>query len=193
MKRIFLPALLIVLLAVNVFAQVSGGVRLGGNLSNLKWSAGDLSMTDDSKFGLLAGVYLTAMLSDRVGIQPELAYSSMGSKQDEDGTVKLNYIALPVLLRYQIVDQIHLLVGPQASFLMSAKYEEDGDEEDIKDSVKGLDFGAVFGVGADISRFNVGLRYGLGLANIFDEDGGEGVEVKSRAFQIVLGYKLFGD
>jgi hypothetical protein len=52
MKRIFLPALLIVLLAVNVFAQVSGGVRLGGNLSNLKWSAGDLSMTDDSKFGL---------------------------------------------------------------------------------------------------------------------------------------------
>lgn len=87
MKRIFLPALLIVLLAVNVFAQVSGGVRLGGNLSNLKWSAGDLSMTDDSKFGLLAGVYLTAMLSDRVGIQPELAYSSMGSKQDEDGTV----------------------------------------------------------------------------------------------------------
>ncbi|MFO7257146.1 MAG: porin family protein [Bacteroidota bacterium] len=193
MKRIFLPALLIVLLAGNVFAQVSGGVRLGGNLSNLKWSAGDLSMTDDSKFGLLAGVYLTAMLSDRVGIQPELAYSSMGSKQDEDGTVKLNYIALPVLLRYQIVDQIHLLVGPQASFLMSAKYEEDGDEEDIKDSVKGLDFGAVFGVGADISRFNVGLRYGLGLANIFDEDGGEGVEVKSRAFQIVLGYKLFGD
>lgn len=172
---------------------MSGGVRLGGNLSNLKWSAGDLSMTDDSKFGLLAGVYLTAMLSDRVGIQPELAYSSMGSKQDEDGTVKLNYIALPVLLRYQIVDQIHLLVGPQASFLMSAKYEEDGDEEDIKDSVKGLDFGAVFGVGADISRFNVGLRYGLGLANIFDEDGGEGVEVKSRAFQIVLGYKLFGD
>jgi len=124
MKRIFLPALLIVLLAGNVFAQVSGGVRLGGNLSNLKWSAGDLSMTDDSKFGLLAGVYLTAMLSDRVGIQPELAYSSMGSKQDEDGTVKLNYIALPVLLRYQIVDQIHLLVGPQASFLMSAKYEE---------------------------------------------------------------------
>lgn len=105
----------------------------------------------------------------------------------------MNYIALPVLLRYQIVDQIHLLVGPQASFLMSAKYEEDGDEEDIKDSVKGLDFGAVFGVGADISRFNVGLRYGLGLANIFDEDGGEGVEVKSRAFQIVLGYKLFGD
>jgi hypothetical protein len=191
MKRIFLPALLIVLLAGNVFAQVSGGVRLGGNLSNLKWSAGDLSMTDDSKFGLLAGVYLTAMLSDRVGIQPELAYSSMGSKQDGDGTVKLNYIALPVMLRYQVAEQFHLLVGPQASFLMSAKYEEDGDEEDIKDSVKGLDFGAVFGIGADIDRFNVGLRYALGLANIYDEEGD--VEVKSSAFQIVVGYKLFGD
>lgn len=190
MKKIFLPALLIALLASgNMFAQVSGGVRLGGNLSNLKWSSGDFSETDDSKFGPFIGVYLTAMLSDQLGIQPELAYSSMGSK-DGDDKAKLGYIALPVLVRYQIIEQFHILVGPQASFLLSAKYEEDGEDYDIKEDVKGLDFGAVFGIGADIDRFNVGLRYGLGLANIFESD--EDVEVKSRAFQIVLGYRLFG-
>ena len=62
MKKIFLPALLIALLAGgNLYAQVSGGVRLGGNLANLKWSADDFSQTDDSKFGPLVGVYLTAM------------------------------------------------------------------------------------------------------------------------------------
>jgi opacity protein-like surface antigen len=193
MKKIFLPALLIVLLAgSNAFAQVSGGVRLGGNLSNLKWSAGDFSVTDDSKFGIMAGAYLTAMFSDRVGIQPELVFSSMGSKDEDEGKYKLNYIALPVLVRIQIIDQLHFLVGPQASFLMSANYEYESEEEDIKDFVKGLDFGAVFGVGADISRFNVGVRYGLGLSNISDMEDDE-VEVKSRAFQIVLGYQLFGD
>src|SRR5690606_23342981 len=120
------------------------------------------------KFGIMAGAYLTAMFSDRVGIQPELVFSSMGSKDEDEGKYKLNYIALPVLVRIQIIDQLHFLVGPQASFLMSANYEYESEEEDIKDFVKGLDFGAVFGVGADISRFNVGVRYGLGLSNISD-------------------------
>lgn len=192
MKKIFLPALLITLLAGgNVFAQVSGGVRLGGNLSNLKWSSGDLSETDDSKFGPFFGLYLTAMLSDQLGIQPELVYSSMGSKDDEV-KFKLGYIAVPVLVRYQIVDQFHILVGPQASFLLSAKIDDDGDEEDVKEDVKGLDFSGVIGVGADIDRFNVGIRYALGLSNIFDVDGAD-VEIKNRAFQIVLGYRLFGE
>lgn len=191
MKKIFLPALLIALLAGgNLYAQVSGGVRLGGNLANLKWSADDFSQTDDSKFGPLVGVYLTAMFSDQFGIQPELAYSSMGSK-DGDDKVKLGYIALPVLLRYQVVEHVHILVGPQASFLLSANYEEDGEDTDIKDDVKGLDFSGVFGVGADIQRFNVGVRYALGLANISDID--ESFEIKSRAFQIVIGYQLFGN
>jgi hypothetical protein len=170
---------------------VSGGVRLGGNLANLKWSAGDFSQTDDSKFGPLVGLYLTAMLSDRFGVQPELVYSSMGSK-DEGDKVKLAYIALPVLARIQIIEQLHVLIGPQAAFLMSAKYEEEGEDDvDIKDDVKGLDFSGVIGVGADIDRFNVGLRYALGLANIFETEG-EDFDVKSRAFQIVVGYRLFG-
>lgn len=191
MKKIFLPALLIALLASgNLFAQVSGGVRVGGNLANLKWSSGDFSDTDDSKFGPLFGLYLTAMLNDQFGIQPELVYSSMGSKDGDDKT-KLAFIALPVLVRYQIIEQLHILVGPQAAFLLSAKYEEDGEDTDIKDEVKGMDFGGVLGVGADIDRFNVGLRYVLGLANILDADGSD-VEVKSRAFQIVVGYRLFG-
>ena len=166
-------------------------MRLGGNLSNIKYSAGDFSATDDSKFGPLVGLYLTAMFADKVGLQPELVYSAMGSK-DGDAKLNLGYIALPVLLRYQIIEQIHLLLGPQAAFLLSAKYKEGDDDEDVKDSFKGLDFSAVIGAGADIDRFNVGLRYGLGLANIMETDG-EDFKVKSNTFQIVLGYKLFGD
>jgi|SRR5690606_1473956 len=193
MKKIFLLVMVVTMLASgNLFAQVSGGVRLGGNLSNLKYSAGDFNATDDSKFGPLLGLYLTAMFADKVGVQPELVYSAMGSK-DGDDKLKLGYIAIPVLLRYQIIEQIHLLLGPQAAFLLSAKYQEgDGDNEDVKDSFKGLDFTAVIGAGADIDRFNVGLRYGFGLANIIENEG-EDIKVKNNAFQIVVGYKLFGE
>jgi hypothetical protein len=191
MKKTFLPALLIALLATgNVFAQVvSGGVRVGGNLANLKYSEGDLSETDDSKFGPLVGLYLTAMLNDQFGIQPELVYSSMGSKSGDE-TTKLGYISIPILVRYQIVEQVHLLLGPQPSFLLSAKIEEDGEDFDVKDELKSLDFSGVIGIGADFDRFNVGLRYALGLASILDED--DDFKIKTRAFQIVVGYQLFG-
>ena len=192
MKKIFLLVMVVTMLASgNLLAQVSGGVRLGGNLSNIKYSAGDFSATDDSKFGPLFGLYLTAMFADKVGLQPELVYSAMGSK-DGDAKLNLGYIALPVLLRYQIIEQIHLLLGPQAAFLLSAKYKEGDYDEDAKDLFKGLDFSAVVGAGADIDRFNVGLRYGFGLANIIENEG-EDFKAKSSTFQIVLGYKLFGD
>lgn len=192
MKKIFLPVMIVALLASgNLFAQISGGVRIGGNLSNIKYSFDDLSYSNDSKFGPLVGLYLTAMLGDKAGIQPELVYSAMGSKSS-DGDLKLAYIALPVMLRYQIIEQIHVLAGPQAAFLLSGKYESpDGEEQDVKDQLNGVDFGLVVGAGADINRFNLGVRYGFGLANILDTEGD--TKAKNSGLQIVLGYRLFGE
>nr|PZN56402.1 MAG: hypothetical protein DIU61_04130 [Bacteroidota bacterium] len=193
MKRIFLPVLLIALLASgNLFAQVSGGVRVGGNLSNLHYTdGGDISESDDSKIGPLFGLYLTAMFSDQFGIQPELVYSAMGSK-DGDAKLKLNYIALPVLARYQVAEQFHILLGPQIGFIASAKYVEGDYDEDIKEDVESLDVSGVIGVGADFDRFNVGLRYALGFTSMFDSAEGD-IKVKNRALQLVLGYRLFGN
>lgn len=193
MKRIFLPVLLIALLASgNLFAQVSGGARLGGNLSNLHWSdGGDFSGSDDSKIGPVIGLYLTAMLSEKFGVQPELAYSAMGSKAGE-GKIKLGYVALPILARYQVAEQFHILLGPQIGFLASAKYVEGDDESDIKEDAESLDVSGVVGVGADFDRFNVGVRYALGFTSVFEYSEG-GVKVKNRAFQLVLGYRLFGN
>lgn len=193
MKRIFLSALLIALLASgNLFAQVSGGVRVGGNLSNLHYTdGGDISESDDSKIGPLFGLYLTAMFSDQFGIQPELVYSAMGSK-DGDAKLKLNYIALPVLARYQVAEQFHILLGPQIGFIASAKYAEGDEDEDIKEDVESLDVSGVIGVGADFDRFNVGVRYALGFTSMFDSAEGD-IKVKNRALQLVLGYRLFGN
>jgi hypothetical protein len=188
-KKIFLPVLLIALLAGNAFAQVSGGVRVGGNVSNLKWDIGGMSVKDQSKFGVWGGMYLTTMFSDKLGLQPELAYSAMGSKAG-NAKLKLGYLTLPVLLRYQVADQLHFLVGPQASFLLSAKYDGPDGDADVKDSFKSTEFGALLGIGFDGSRFDIGIRYGLGLADI-DED--EVMKAKTRLFQIVVGYRLFGN
>ena len=187
MKKVLLSLVALVAISTASFAQVSGGVRAGLNLSNQKFSIGDESESGDMKAGFLLGLYLTGNLSEKVAIQPELLYSSMGSKSD-DGDLKMAYIAIPVLLRYNFNEMINLHVGPQFGILASAK----ADDEDIKDFYKGLDVGAAIGLGADFGAFNAGLRYYMGLSNVAEENDLVDLEAKNSAIQIVLGYRLFG-
>jgi hypothetical protein len=86
-----------------------------------------------------------------------------------------------------------LLAGPQLGFLLSAKEKDPDGDVDLKDESSSIDFGITLGAGADINKFNVGLRYLFGLSNVADfEDIGD-FKVKNSAFQIVLGYRLLGD
>lgn len=102
------------------------------------------------------------------------------------------------MLDYKLTDQFSLQVGPQIGFLLSAKYEAeveyDGDSEsyneDIKDEMKGTDFGLNFGAAYSFVKLNVTFRYSLGLSNAADYDEGD---LKNNNIQISLGYKLFGE
>jgi hypothetical protein len=180
MKKVLLSLVVLVAVSTASFAQLSGGIRAGVNLSD---NSGD-DVEVDMKAGFQLGLYLVGNLSDKIALQPELVYSSLGSKDDDD-SYKFNYISIPVLVRYNINDMINIHVGPQFGILASAKY---GDE-DIKDGLKGLDTGLALGVGLDFAAFNAGLRYYAGLSNISDADGGD---LKNNAIQIVVGYRLFG-
>jgi outer membrane immunogenic protein len=181
------------------FSQISGGVRLGANVANQKYDVAGLTVSSDAKLGILGGLYLTANLSEKIAIQPELYFSSMGSKVNFDGdesTIKLGYLSVPVLLRYNITENVNLQLGPQLGFLMSAKAEADGDSGDIKDDLKGIDFGAALGLGVDFGKFNGGLRYVAGLSDINDISNsdldGLDLTLKNSSFQIFVGYRLFG-
>lgn len=180
--------------ASDLFGQIRGGARVGANVSNLKFKGGGFSETDKAKFGPLVGFYLIAMLNDDLEIQPELYYSSMGSIYSEDTDYKtvLGYLALPVLVRYNFTENFHAVIGPQLGFLLSAKEKGPDGDEDYKDITKGLDFGGTIGVGADFGKINAGLRYFFGFSDIND-DGGADFTVKNSAFQIILGYQLFGE
>ena len=191
MKKVLLSFVFVVA-ASAAFAQLSGGIRLGMNLANQKAEALGVSVSADSKVGLLGGLYLTANLSDKIAVQPELLYSSMGSKSG-DISDAFGYLHIPILLRYNINENFNLHAGPQIGLLLSAK----SDGQDIKDQFKGTDFGASLGAGVDFGKFNGGLRYYLGLSNISDIDtqgipGLGDISFKNTSFQIYLGYKLFG-
>jgi Outer membrane protein beta-barrel domain len=195
MKRIFLLTMMLALFAAgNLFGQIRGGARVGANVSNLKYKSGGSSDTDNGKIGPLLGLYLIAMINDNISVQPELYYSSMGAvdSYDTDYKYKLGYIALPVLLRYNFNERFNAVIGPQFGFLLSAKYGNSSGDEDYKDITKGLDLGGTIGLGADFGKINAGLRYFLGLTDINDSSGSD-TTVKNSAFQIIVGYQLFGE
>jgi hypothetical protein len=138
------------------------------------------------------------MVSETFGVQPELMYSSVGSKFDlgslGDAVEKANYLTVPVMLRYQPVSVFNIHAGPTFGFLLSAESEYDGDSQDNKDSYKGLDLGLGIGAGVDLP-FGLGFsaRYVFGLSNVAEEDPNEpDAKVTNSVIQISATYKLFG-
>ena len=170
-----------------VNAQIQAGARLGLNFSNQKWQLGLDDQSDDMKAGLSAGAYANIKIAKSFSVQPELLYNAMGSKASE-GNYQLTYIALPVFLRYDYNDLLEVHIGPQFSYLLSAKY----DDINIKDSYKEFDLGAVIGVGVKIDAFEAGLRYYRGFSNTFAENETD-IKLTQSAFQLFVGYRIFGD
>ena len=196
MKRFFLTAFAVCGFVAATNAQISGGIKAGLNFANQDFESGGFSISPDGRTGFHAGAYLSVMLSDNIGLQPELLYSAQGSEFEAFGTEtiqRINYINVPVLLKYQVVDVFSLHAGPQIGFLASAEAESDGEEEDNSDSFKGSDFSLAFGGQLDLPMGLIGgVRYSLGLSDVNDAEGDD-LEVSNNNFQIYVGFKLFGE
>lgn len=171
---------------------VSIGLRGGLNIAKQKISNASFSFSSstNSLTSFVVGGYAKIMFKGKMGIQPELLYSRLGGNGGAT-TVKTDYLSIPVFFRYNVFRQFHLLAGPQLGLLLSAKSTDSSGTRDIMDLFNSFDFGGVVAAGVDFGPFNAGLRYNLGFSNI-SKDTSSGYVSKNTAFQIVVGYKLFG-
>jgi hypothetical protein len=174
---------------------VSGGIKAGVNFSSQTYSGSGFSLSPDGLVGFNGGVYLTAMFTENVGIQPEILYSLQGVQNTSNGTTfkdKFGYINVPILFRYNVIPAFNIHAGPQVGFLLSADETQGSNTASFKDQVKGTDFGLAFGAGFDLpAGFNGGLRYSLGLSDI-NGVSGSSTSIKNNNLQIYLGWRLFG-
>lgn len=134
------------------------------------------------------------MLSDQLGLQPEILYSAEGSRiesispEPDDEEWNFDYINIPILLRYQVIDILSFHAGSQFGFLLNAEVDDD----DVSDNFKGTDLSLAFGAQVDLPAGIVGgARYSLGLSDINDINGG--FDTNNNNFQIYVGFKLFGE
>ncbi len=199
MKKVF-TAVVIFLFATATYAQDGYshsyfGLKAGVNVSSNKYDPDPLAFDVSSKTGFAGGVYYNIGLGRVFSIQPELLYSSMGSKfettisPNTKGSLNLNYLSVPVLLKVSPIWRLGLFVGPQLDFLISAKTKIDGEpDEDIKDQVKGTDFAGTVGAEFWLTR-NIGIygRYIAGFNSINEDNFGfPNTDVKNNGWQFGL-------
>lgn len=208
--------LLIVVLALGYTTVQAQEIRFGAKAGVNLASIGGEDVEDlDGRTSFHVGGLVEIPISEKFAIQPELLYSAQGAKREDFfmGTtykdkLKLDYINIPIMAKYYVVDGLSIEAGPQFGILISAKGEtemsEGGDSEshseDLKDSFKTLDIG--LGLGAAY-RLNNGIffsaRYIFGVSDITEDeeyDLGFGMVVVDRSkshnnvFQISAGYSF---
>lgn len=183
-------------------SRFSFGVSGGVNFSNLIQSDGG---TQNPITGFHFMGFGEFRFNDKFSIQPGVAYSRQGAETDEiyvpefDTTTKfkmtLDYVNVPILMKYRIVKGFGVEAGPQIGFLTTAKAKDivvNGEasdiDVDIKDMFKSMDF--AFDVGAFYEfdqGFLVGGRYNLGLSDIAEDNPDD--PITNSVFQLYLGFK----
>lgn len=207
MKKLFFC---IAIAAVSVSGAIAQEVRLGAKGGvNFSTLSGDDLGDVKSRTGFHIGGLVEIPVSERFSIQPEVLYSAQGAKYEESGTelgvdysykttAKLDYIQVPLMAKFYVVDGFALEAGPQISFLASKKGELDAtiggvtvsSEEDLED-ISSIDFS--LGAGASY-RLPMGVffgaRYNFGLSNVNDSNTADNFKVHNNVFQLSAGYSF---
>lgn len=186
MKKLLLFTALVACTFTTVQSQeVRFGAKIGINIASLGGdSTGNLSLGAVTAFHL--GGLAEISLSEKFALQPELLYSFEGFDNSAIGnsyTMKLDYIRVPVLAKYYIIDNLSAEAGPTFGVLVSAK----ADDVDVKDSFKSFDTALSLGASysLDMGVF-FSLRYNLGLLDISDD--GSSLKNQMNVFQVSAGY-----
>ncbi|MEZ5011573.1 MAG: outer membrane beta-barrel protein [Bacteroidales bacterium] len=200
MKKIIL-ILLAVFVSTGAFAQFNFGLKVGASSNNFDvksvtgGTTATLESAKDASWGFHGGAFFRVSFLGLM-VQPEIVFSMAENNMLVDDGVnpaelksqKFNKLDIPVLLGVKL-GPVRLMGGPAASVMLSSDTDIIGDAESL---YKSATFGYQAGVGVDIKKITLDVRYEGGLANFGDEVsvGGETLTLdgRSNAFLLSLGF-----
>jgi hypothetical protein len=193
MKKAFL-AMMVLTLTIAAHAQ---GVRIGAKLgANMNKISGQ-SFKEGYDLSYHVGGFLEIDLNKKWGLQPEVYFNQATTTRtsgfnaiyttnpNANTDIKLNYLSIPILLRYNVGKMLTLNAGPQFSILMN------NDKTLLQNggsAFKGGDFAMAAGAQLNLKMLRIYGRYNIGLKNINDIDNRD--EWKSQQLQLGLGVRL---
>jgi hypothetical protein len=167
--------------------QMSFGVKGGLNVYTIN---NEDNTGYDSRVGIHLGVLGHVHINPHFALQPELVYSSQGSRYTDDiGDTyyyHLDYINIPVLFQYMFDNGLRLQAGPQLGILVNATSVLNNSSAGLNDTKPvevSLSVGASYVVPS--TGFGMDVRYNLGLSNINIDNGPAST---NRGFQLGVFY-----
>jgi len=152
------------------------GIRGAYNISNLDFTPAP-TFENKHRNNMAIGGFVEYFPSETFSILAELQYSAEGGAKDE--SLRVTYIQLPILFKYQLSSKLAIGVGPQVG-LKTWSYE---------DGIKNFAFSGVGGLEYMLSdSMFLDARYTYGLTNILDNDSS--FEARNTCIQLGIGLKL---
>lgn len=203
-------ALAVVLVSTQVMAQdleyrerLTGGFKLGGNLSNVYDSEGE-EFDADAKLGLAAGAFLSIPIGKYFGLQPEVMLSQkgfqatgriLGSTYSFKRTT--TFLDIPLLFAIKPSEFFTIVVGPQYSFLLrqkdvfaNASSTIEQEQEFENDNIRKNILCGVIGFDITVDHFLVGLRAGADFQNNNGNGSSTTPRYKNTWYQATIGYRF---
>ena len=191
-RLLFTATLLCAVVSLLSAQQLHYGLKADLNMSKLNGEG----IKSNYTMGGRLGVFATYDFSKQWGVQPELLFSQAGAKRGDDFSaryihtsndqanknIKLSYITLPVLLRYNINKMITVNAGPEYSYLF---YANENLLTYNRAAFKRSDLGIAAGATLTFDILHVYARYVLGLSDVNDID--DRYQWKTQQAQIGLG------
>lgn len=202
MKKITLAAVLLAVLSIPAFSQLSlpihFGVKAGLSLAN-GYGEDVVDSMSGWKPGFYGGAYANYGFTPMMAVQGELLFTQKGSKYSGDnysGSSTLNYINIPILLRFNVPNLVFGLsflggvdMGINVGATSEAKVNGVSSSGDIE-NVNTLDLGAAVGAEACYQQFLFEVRYVHGLTNIQKEVNSVQVDAKNQVICAGIGYQI---
>ena len=198
MKHLFISFLVLITTGtaftqdLNLEFGPKAGLSISGFRTPRRFAEGDLS----PRIRTHLGIFASGAVADQLRLQGELLFSLQGATEFSEFAnskirISVNYVNVPVMLKYEVIDGLFVYIGSQLGVLVTSKGKVlQGQFEgtyDNKDDTKALDLSFLLGASYEIvARVVIEGRHNIGLIDLDKE----APIFRNRVFQISVGYVL---
>ncbi len=161
MKKLLFTAVLTAFCTLS-FAQSKGGFGIKGGLNynangDYLQSAEAVIENPDRNVGFHLGVFFK--IGGKFYFRPEFMYNKTKSEYS-DGNLDLSKIDVPALVGIELIGPLHIFIGPDFQYILNTEF----DGISIDDIENDFTVGLHLGVGVNLGKLGVDLRYERGLS-----------------------------
>ncbi|TXG34831.1 outer membrane beta-barrel protein [Seonamhaeicola maritimus] len=188
MRNVFFIALFGLLLTNTTNSQsVNGfGFKAGLNYNangNYFESISSNAEHPDRNVGYHFGLF--SKFGNQLYFKPEVVYTSTKSDYDNN-TFKMQKLDIPLLVGIKVLGPLSVYGGPAFQFILDSEF----DNISINNIEKDLTFGLNFGIGLNMKKIGLDLRYERGLnnneASFLNNNGINTSRIDTRPNQLIL-------